>query len=44
MDKVPNRKITELFGMTKGLMKVFFGGSAMRRKWRMIGLLRCMGV
>ena len=40
MDKVPNARIRELCGVTKGLMKVFSDGSAMRREWRMTGLLR----
>ena len=43
MDKVPNAWIREVCGVTKGLMKVFSGSSAMWRKWRIIGLLRvCM--
>ena len=37
MDKVPNSRIRELCGVTKGvakgLMKVFFDGSAMWREW-----------
>ena len=44
MDKALNARIRELCGVTKGwtneLMKVFYDGSAMRRGWRMTGLLR----
>ena len=44
MDRVPNPRIMELCEVTKGkvkeLMKVFLGGSAMRREWRIPGLLR----
>ena len=31
MDRVPNARIRELFGVTKGLMNVFCDGSAL---WR----------
>ena len=36
MDKVQSR----MRGLTKGLMKVFSGCSAMWSEWRMIGLLK----
>ena len=36
-------RVRKLFGVTKGLMKVFSGGSAVWREWEMIGLLKgCM--
>ena len=37
MDKVLNAGIRELCGVTKRLMKVSYGGSAMWRGWRGIG-------
>ena len=44
MDTVPNARIRELYGMMKGqtkeLMKVFCGGLAMWRIWRIIEVLR----
>ena len=40
MDKVPNARIRELSGVTKGLMKVFSVGSAMWRECKRTGLLR----
>ena len=41
MDKVPNARIRELWGMTKGLVKVLFSDdSAMWREWRRTGLVR----
>ena len=40
MGRLLNAQIRELCRVTKGLMKVFSGGSAMGRKWRMIGVLR----
>ena len=44
MDKVPNARIRELYGVTKGVnersMKVFSDGSAMLRGRRTTGLLR----
>ena len=40
MDKLLNPGIRELCGVTKELMKVFSGGSAMEREWRIIGILR----
>ena len=40
MNKVANAWIRELFGVLKGLMKVFSEGLAMLREWRMTGLLR----
>ena len=49
MDKVPNARIRQLCGLTKGVDekiaggKAFSDGSAMWREWRMTGLLReCM--
>ena len=44
MDRVPNIGIKDSCEVTKGIgkgfMKVFSGGSAMWREWRIIGLLR----
>ena len=40
MDGVPNARIWELCGMTKGLRKMFSIGLVMSRGWRMTGLLR----
>ena len=43
MDKVLDARIKELYGATKGLMKVSSGGSVLWRECRIIGLLRgCM--
>ena len=39
MDKLSNARIRELCGGTKGLMKMFSGGSAMWGECRIIGLL-----
>ena len=40
MDRLPNARISELRGMTKGLKKVFSGGLAMWSEWRVTGFLR----
>ena len=40
MNGVPNGRIRQLCGVTKGLIKVFYDGSAVWREWRRIGLLR----
>ena len=40
-------RAVQMCRVTKGLMKVFSGGSAMWREWRMIGFLRgcvCRGI
>ena len=40
MDIVPNSQIRELCRVTKAFMKVFSGGSAIWKGWKMIGLLK----
>ena len=40
MDRVPNARIREFFGVAKGLRKLFFIGLVIWRGGRMTGLLR----
>ena len=40
MENDPNTRIMELYGVTKGFMRVFSGGLAMCGRWRRTGLLR----